>query len=57
MDSLELILIVKGLRFDLAEQIMLTSADVNALYPSIQLERVSLWIITPVSTRPSRTCD
>jgi hypothetical protein len=30
---------VEGLRFDAAEQIMLTVADVNALYPSIQLER------------------
>ena len=29
----------EGLRFDTAEQIMLTAADVNALYPSIQLER------------------
>ena len=38
-DSLELIRIVGGLRFDAAEQIMLTAADVNALYPSIQLER------------------
>lgn len=38
-DSMELIRIVRGLRFDVAEQIMLTSADVNALYPSIQLER------------------
>ena len=39
-DSLELIRIVGGLRFDAVEQIMLTAADVNALYPSIQLERV-----------------
>jgi len=38
-DSLELIRIVGGLRFDAVEQIMLTAADVNALYPSIQLER------------------
>jgi len=38
-DSLELIRIVEGLRFDADEQIMLTAADVNALYPSIQLER------------------
>ncbi len=38
-DSLDLILMVEGLRFDAAEQIMLTAADVNALYPSIQLER------------------
>lgn len=38
-DSLELIRIVRGLRFDVAEQIMLTAADVNALYPSIRLER------------------
>jgi len=38
-DSLELIRIVGGLRFDADEQIMLTAADVNALYPSIQLER------------------
>ena len=38
-DSLELIRIVGGLCFNAAEQIMLTAADVNALYPSIQLER------------------
>ena len=38
-DSLKLIRAVRGLRFDGAEQIMLTSADVNALYPSIKLER------------------
>ena len=38
-DSLDLIRMVEGLRFDAAEQIMLTAADVNALYPSIQLER------------------
>jgi hypothetical protein len=29
----------KGLRFNAAEQIMLTAADINALYPSIQLDR------------------
>ena len=38
-DSLELIRTVRGLSFDGAEQIMLTSADVNALYPFIKLER------------------
>ena len=38
-DSLKLIRAVRGLRFDGAEQIMLTSADVNDLYPSIQLQR------------------
>lgn len=38
-DSLELVRIIEGLSFDTAEQIMLTAADVNALYPSIQLER------------------
>jgi hypothetical protein len=38
-DSLDLIRIVEGLRFDAAEQIMLTAAYVDALYPSIQLER------------------
>ena len=37
-DSLDLIRIVEGLRFATG-QIMLTAADVNALYPSIQLER------------------
>ena len=38
-DSLELIRIVEGLHIDHREQIMLTAADVNALYPSIQLDR------------------
>jgi hypothetical protein len=38
-DSLELIRIVRELQFDANEQIMLTAADVNALYPSIELER------------------
>ena len=38
-DSLELVRIIEGLSFGTAEQIMLTAADVNALYPSIQLER------------------
>ena len=38
-DSMELIRTIRGLRFDADEQIMLTAADVNALYPSIQLER------------------
>jgi hypothetical protein len=38
-DSMELIRTVRGLRFNADEQIMLTAADVNALYPSIQLER------------------
>ena len=38
-DSLDLIRMVEGLHFNAAEQIMLTAADVNALYPSIQLER------------------
>lgn len=38
-DSLDLIRIVEGLRFESAEQVVLTAADVNALYPSIQLER------------------
>jgi hypothetical protein len=30
---------MEELRFNAAEQIMLTAGDVNALYPSIQLER------------------
>jgi len=38
-DSMELIRTIRGLRFNADEQIMLTAADVNALYPSIQLER------------------
>jgi hypothetical protein len=38
-DSLDLVRMVEGIRFDADEQIMLTAADVNALYPSIQLER------------------
>ena len=38
-DSLELFRTVRGLRFDGAEQIMLSSADINALYHCIQLER------------------
>jgi hypothetical protein len=38
-DSLDLVRMVEGLRFDADEQIMLTAADVNAFYPSIQLER------------------
>jgi hypothetical protein len=38
-DSLDLIRIVEGLQFDSAEQIVLTAADVNSLYPSIRLER------------------
>ena len=38
-DSMELIRTVEGMHFDSSEQIMLTAADVNALYPSIQLER------------------
>jgi hypothetical protein len=38
-DSLDLIRTVEGLRFKADEQIMLTAADVNALYPSIHLER------------------
>lgn len=38
-DSLDLIRILEGLHFHADEQIMLTAADVNALYPSIQLER------------------
>ena len=39
LDSLDLIRTVEGQWFTAAEQIMLTTADVNALYPSIQLER------------------
>ncbi len=38
-DSLDLVRIVEGLRFDADEQIILTAADVNALYPSIRLKR------------------
>ncbi len=38
-ESLDLIRMVEGLRYDAAEQIMLTAADVNALYPSIPLKR------------------
>ena len=38
-DSLDLIRILEGLHFEADEQIMLTAADVNALYPSIRLER------------------
>jgi hypothetical protein len=38
-DSLDLIRILEGLHFNADEQVMLTAADVNALYPSIQLER------------------
>ena len=38
-DSLELIRIVGGLEFASDERIMLTAADVTALYPSIQLDR------------------
>ena len=38
-DSKELIQTIRGLCFDADEQIMLTAADVNAFYPSIQLER------------------
>jgi hypothetical protein len=37
-DSLDLVRMVERLRFDAEEQIMLNAADVNALYPSIQLE-------------------
>ena len=38
-DSLELIRIVEGLSIGPREQIMLSAADVNSLYPSIQLDR------------------
>ena len=38
-DSLEHTLTMRGLCLGCAEQIMLALADVNALYPSIQLER------------------
>jgi hypothetical protein len=38
-DSLDLIRILEGLHFNTDEQVMLTAADVNALNPSIQLER------------------
>ena len=37
-DSLDLIRILETWRFDADEQIMLTAADVNALYPSIRLQ-------------------
>ena len=36
---MELIRTIEGLRFDADAEIILTAADVNALYPSIQLER------------------
>ena len=38
-DSLMLIRILEGLNFDPGELIRLTAADVNALYPSIQLDK------------------
>jgi len=38
-DSLELIRTIEGLNFESSEHIMLTAADVIALYPSIQLDR------------------
>ena len=38
-DSLELIRILEGLEFNAADQITLTAADVNALYPPIQIDR------------------
>lgn len=38
-DSLELIRTIEGLNFESSEHIMLTAADVNALYPSIRLDR------------------
>ena len=36
---MELIRTVEGMHIDSSEQIMLTAADVNDLYPSIQVER------------------
>ena len=38
-DSLDLIRTLEGLSFDPGEGVLLTSADVNALYPSIDLQR------------------
>ena len=38
-DSLTLIRTLEGLNFEPSEQIRLTAADVNALYPSIQLDK------------------
>ena len=38
-DSLDLIRTLEGLIFDSGEGVLLTSADVNALYPSIDLQR------------------
>jgi hypothetical protein len=38
-DSLDLIRTLEGLSFDSGEGVILTSADVNALYPSINLQR------------------
>jgi hypothetical protein len=38
-DSLDLIRILEGRQFETTGRVMLTSADVNALYPSIRLEQ------------------
>ena len=38
-DSLDLIRTLEGLSFDSGEGVLLTSADVNALYPSIDLQK------------------
>jgi hypothetical protein len=38
-DSLDLIRILEERRFETTGRVMLTSADVNALYPSIRLEQ------------------
>ena len=38
-DSLTLIRILEGLNIEPSEQLKLTAADVNALYPSIQLDK------------------
>ena len=40
-DSLMLTRILEGLHFEPGEQIRLTAADVNALYPSLQLDKGS----------------
>ena len=57
---MELIQTIRGLRFADDEQIMLTAADVNALYPSIQVERgmaALRWFMDHhTSFNPSRTC-